>query len=154
MCLILKKEKPCIGTATEDIEVAKYGIIKEDSLRSFQRGQIYLFNKEYTNSDIQMLNSIVQGEYIIKEGLYSISRNEVQSVYAEMITSYYLRVYMGRRGKFAVCKAIIPKGSEYIKTPGGFFVSNKLVVLNEVIPNEVPLDFENPICSELKKIFY
>lgn len=153
MCLILE-EKPCIGTATEDIEVAKYGTIKGDSLRSFQRGQIYLFNKEYTNSGIQILESIVKGRYIIKEGLYSINRNEAPVVYEDMITRYYLRIYMGRRGKFAVCKAIIPKGSEYIKTPGGFFVSNKLVVLNEVIPNEVPLDFENPICSELKEIFY
>lgn len=153
MCVILK-EKPCIGIATEDIEVAKYGIIKEDYLWSFQRRERYFFNEEHTNSNIQILKSIIPGEYITKEGLYSISQNDAQSIYSYMITRYYLEVYAGWGGKFAVCKAIIPKGSKYIKTPNGYFISNKLVVLSEIIPNKVPLDFENPICSELKEIFY
>lgn len=154
MCLILR-EKPCINIATEDIEVAKYGIIKEGHLRSFQRRKLYLFNEEYTNSDIQILESIIPGEYITKDGLYSINRINAQWVYKDIIINCYLNnVYTTWEGKFAVCKAIIPKGSKYVKTPGGCFISNKLIVLNEVIPNKVPLDFENPFCSKLKEIFY
>lgn len=153
MCLVLR-EKPCIGIATEDIEVAKYGIIKENYLCSLPRRERYFFNKEHTSYNILIVGSIIPGEYITKDGLYSISRNDAQWVYKDMITRYYLNVYTGWGGKFAVCKAIIPKGSKYIKTPNGNFISNKLIVLNEIIPNEVPVNIENPICSKLKEIFY
>lgn len=160
MCFILKKENSTILSAWEDIEVAKCGIkTSSSSLVSLPRLKKYTFGTTY-QSDIEIFPGPISGEFLTGKGLYSIKRESAYESYQQELYKYYISCYHralykypNKLYKFVVCKAIIPKGSNYIQSSLGY-VSDKLIVLDEIIPNELTLNSECTFYKELKEIFY
>ncbi|MGN0966390.1 MAG: hypothetical protein ACI4OP_02175 [Candidatus Coprovivens sp.] len=160
MCFILNKKDNIILSAEKDIVVAKYGIktssLKIDSLPRFKE---YYFGILY-QSNIEIFQGPILEEYLTGKGLYSIKLEDTYKAYYNELyrycTSPYFRDffrYTDRSHKFVVCKAIIPKGSKYIQSSLGY-VSDKLIVSDEIIPSKISLNPEDKFYNELKEIFY
>lgn len=154
MCLILKN--PRIYTE-EDIKVVKYGIKRINSgIFSVPREEFYPFEEEKRVPEIEILPDIVAEWSITKSGLYSVYPHIAQAVYASNMSEYSNSptwYVMSENDKFVVCEAIIPKGSKYVRNTHTF-VSDRLIVLDKIIPNKILLNIIHPRYEDIKQKFY
>lgn len=133
MCYIFKENEITPIQAEEDIPVLKVGYLSSsDSFISINQGAHYQFGIERRAEKFweQLVVSPFDEEYITRSGLYSIEAEDEAKKYLDNVIRYTIfpSIFKAR-----IFKAYIPKGSHYLKTDYGSYISDGLVVINKTL---------------------
>lgn len=120
--------------ALRNIEV--YKVLGKDGKSPYQEYQ-YDFNKETKQVYLKTLKR-VNGAIDINEGYHSYSKKcrFVKSFYDNTTYTYITVIYGLSYNNKVIYKAIIPKGTIYYQNRDGEYVSEKIIVTDELVkPN-------------------
>lgn len=132
MCYILKENEITPIRAEEDIPVLKIGYLQDGNFVSINKGSHYQFKIEKRVEKFweQLRVSPFEKEYITGPGLYSIETEDRAKAYL-IDTIRYARYSPTFRAR--IFRGYIPKGSYYLKTDDGCYISDCLVVINKTL---------------------
>lgn len=145
MCYIFKEDEITPIQAEEDIPVLKIGCLQCGNFISINRGAHYQFKREQRVEKFweHLRTSPFEKEYLTGPGLYSIGTEDRAKEYLDDIIRFARRAStFGAR----IFKAYIPKGSYYLKTDDGCYISDGLVVINKT------LDYYPKLCKEFLEL--
>ncbi|MDE5888574.1 MAG: hypothetical protein K2H20_00995, partial [Bacilli bacterium] len=120
--------------AEQDINVYKVGFIKNDEFRSYPQIAHYELNKiklEYNFESYITTAGILEDVYKTGKGLYSIGDLQIAKFYLNQLI--YSSDYIETAILLRLYKAIIPKGAKYVVNEYNFYVSDSLIITDEVI---------------------
>ncbi len=145
MCYIFKENEITPILAEEDIPVLKIGHLQDGNFISINRGARYQFKQEYRIEEFwkHLRISPFEGEYMTGVGLYSIETESKAKEYLDDIIRFARHPHTFRARIF---RAYIPKGSHYLKTDDGCYISDGLVVINKT------LDYYPKLCKEFLEL--
>lgn len=132
MCYILKETEITPIQAEEDIPVLKIGRLWCGNFISINRHTYYQFKVEKRAEKFweQLQVSPFEKEYLTGPGLYSIGTKDMAKAYLDNVIRSAKHPYnFGAR----IFRGYIPKGSYYLKTNSGYYISDCLVVINKTL---------------------
>lgn len=132
MCYIFNEDEITPIQAEEDIPVLKVGHLQDGNFKSIIKGARYQFKKEYRSEKFweHLRISPFEKEYMTQQGLYSIESEDRAKAYLDDVIRFARHVFTFRARIF---RAYIPKGSYYLKTDDGCYISDGLVVINKTL---------------------
>ncbi len=132
MCYIFNENEITPIQAEEDIPVLKVGHLKCGNFISINRGICYQFKIEKKVEKFweQLRVGPLDKEYMTGPGLYSIGNEDKAKEYLDNIIRYarFPHIFSAR-----IFRGYIPKGSYYLKTDDGCYISDCLVVINKTL---------------------
>ena len=145
MCYILREDEITPIQAEEDIPVLKVGCLQSGNFTSLHRGTHYQFKIEKRAEKFweQLRVSPFEKEYMTGPGLYSIETEDRAKKYLDDVIRF---ARSPLTFKARIFRGYIPKGSHYIKTDDGCYISDCLVVINKT------LDYYPKLCKKFLEL--
>lgn len=135
MCILLREDQIVPKIAEQDIEVYKVGYVYENPrFRSFPVGEVYIMNQVRLEPEFLKditTAGIFSNIYRSGKGMYTIGNLQRAKHY--LIVSGYKCIDISTACLLRIHKAIIPKGAKYVVDDYAFYISDSLIVTDEMV---------------------